>query len=171
MTQIFVRWTLISVKKNFHWSGSQKKLTLVNYSKKIDILLQNVNNAIICLKDEFFYSLYLFILCSYFFAKFYSKKQVQSLLLWEKICIRFSKTTRVRVKLIFLISGPPSSTPPQFNTSVAHRRATPFQPHKIPQFQTKKPSVLHNPLSSTPKTSQFNTPPQFHTKNPSVPEG
>ena len=59
--------------------------------------------------------------------------------------------------------------PPQFNTSVPHRWATPFQPPKslsstpkTPQFNTT-PSVPHQkPLSSTHS-------PQFHTKNPSVP--
>ena len=45
---------------------------------------------------------------------------------------------------------PLSSTPPQLNTSVPHKRIP-----KIPQFNTS--------LISTPKT------PQFHTKNPSVP--
>ena len=49
---------------------------------------------------------------------------------------------------------PISSTPPQFNTSVSHKRATPFQPPITPLFQTKNPSVQHTP--------------QFHTKNPSV---
>ena len=50
---------------------------------------------------------------------------------------------------------------PQFNTSFPHKRATPFQPPKS--------------LSSTPKNPQFHTkthqfhPPQFHTKDPSVP--
>ena len=38
---------------------------------------------------------------------------------------------------------PLSSTPPQFNTSVQHKRATPFQPPKS--------------LSSPPKTPQFTT--------------
>ena len=70
---------------------------------------------------------------------------------------------------------------PQFNTSFPHKRATPFQPPKSlsstpknpqfhtkthqfhpPQFHTKDPSVPHHkPLSSKP--------PQFYTKNPSVP--
>ena len=60
--------------------------------------------------------------------------------------------------------------PPQFNTSVPHKMATPFQHPKFlsstpkpPQFNTT-PSVPHQkPLSTTPK------PPQFNTKNPSVP--
>ena len=60
--------------------------------------------------------------------------------------------------------------PPQFNTSVPHKRATPFQPPKslsstlkTPQFN-KPPSVQHQkPLSFTPK------PPQFLTETPSVP--
>ena len=74
-------------------------------------------------------------------------------------------------------TGSPSVPhPPQFNTSVPHRRATPFQPQNPsvphqkplssthpPQFHSKNPSVQHTPLSSTPKT------PQFNTKNPSVP--
>ena len=58
---------------------------------------------------------------------------------------------------------PLSSTPPQFNTSVPHRKAAPFQllkslssTTKTPQFTTT-PSVPHQkPLSST-------NPPQFHT--------
>ena len=58
---------------------------------------------------------------------------------------------------------------PQFNTknpSVQHNplSSTP----KTPQFHTKNPSVQHNPLSSTPKTPEFHSP-QFHTQNPSVP--
>ena len=57
------------------------------------------------------------------------------------------------------MSLPQFLTPPQFNTSVPHKRATPFQPLKS--------------VGSTPKTPQINTPlsstlknPQFHTKNP-----
>ena len=85
--------------------------------------------------------------------------------------------------------GPPQF--PEFNTSVPHIRANPFQPPKSlsstpktpqfntspsvplqksltsthpPQFNNKNPSVpLQKSLSSTPKT------PQFNTKNPSVP--
>ena len=45
-----------------------------------------------------------------------------------------------------------------------------FSAPKIPQFNTKNPSVQHTPLSSTPKNPQFHTPlsstlktPQFHT--------
>ena len=48
-----------------------------------------------------------------------------------------------------------SSTPPQLNTSVPHKRATPFPPPN-PSFPRQRP------LSSTPKT------PQFHIKNPSL---
>ena len=49
--------------------------------------------------------------------------------------------------------------PPQFNTSVPLLDHT-FSAPKIPQFHTKNPSVQHqNPLSSTPKTPQFKTPP------------
>ena len=44
--------------------------------------------------------------------------------------------------------------PPQLNTSVPHKTATPFQPPK--------------PLGSTPKTPQFNTPFSSTSKN-SVP--
>ena len=69
------------------------------------------------------------------------------------------------------IKGVPlSSIPPEFNTSVPHKRANPFQAPKslsstpnTPQFHTKNPSVQHQkPLSSTLKN------PQFHTKIPSV---
>ena len=59
--------------------------------------------------------------------------------------------------------APLSSTPPQFNTSLQQKMATPFQSQKIPLF--------HTPLSSTPQTRQFNTPlsstskmPQFNTR-------
>ena len=53
---------------------------------------------------------------------------------------------------------PLSSTPPQFNTSVLHKKATRFPP--------QNPSVPHQkPLGSTPKTPHT---PQFHTKNSSV---
>ena len=71
-----------------------------------------------------------------------------------------------------------SSTHPQFNTSVPHKRATPFQPPKsliptpqTPQFNTENPAVPHRkPLGSTPKTPRFNPEtPQFNTKNPSNP--
>ena len=55
-----------------------------------------------------------------------------------------------------LSSTPLSSTPktPQFNT--------------IPSVPLQKPLSSTHPLSSTPKNPQFH-PPQFHTKNPSVP--
>ena len=98
-----------------------------------------------------------------------------------------------------MLTGSPSVPhPPQFNTSVPHKRATPFQPPKslsstlkTPQFNTFLSVQLQNPPSSiqkgqsfsAPKISQFNTKnpsvqhnpfsstpktPQFHTKNPSV---
>ena len=50
---------------------------------------------------------------------------------------------------------------PQFNTSVPHKDHT-FSAPEIPQFHTKTPQ-FHT------KTPQFNTPPQLHSKNPSVP--
>ena len=70
----------------------------------------------------------------------------------------------LRGTLIYILNRPP-----QFNTSVLHKRPFPFQPQKF--------------LSSTPKTPQFNKPPsvphekllssnpspQFHTEHPSVP--
>ena len=55
-----------------------------------------------------------------------------------------------------LIYGPLSSTPPQFNTPVQHKRSTPFQPPRIRQFNTEKPQ-FNTPLSSTSKNRQFDT--------------
>ena len=54
-----------------------------------------------------------------------------------------------------------SSTPPQFSTSVQHKRAISFQPQKSLSSTTKTPQ-FNTPISSTPKI------PQFHTLNPSV---
>ena len=63
---------------------------------------------------------------------------------------------------------PQFDTLPQFNTSVPHKDHT-FSAPKIPQFNSKNPSVQHPPLfhtpsvqhpkslSSTPKTPQLNT--------------
>ena len=52
--------------------------------------------------------------------------------------------------------GPLSSTPPQFKTSVPHKRTTSFQPQK--SLSSTHPSVPHRkPLGSTPKTPQFHT--------------
>ena len=58
--------------------------------------------------------------------------------------------------------------PPQFNTSVSHKRASSFQstkflsPPKTPQFTTPL-NYTPKPLISTPKT------PRFNIKNLSVP--
>ena len=75
--------------------------------------------------------------------------------------------TKSRIKAFLGSSSVPH--PPQFNTLVRQKRATPFQPQKslsstskTPQFHTKNPSVSHPPqfhthLGSTPP-SQFHTP-------------
>ena len=93
---------------------------------------------------------------------------------------------------------PPQFHTLQFKTSV-QKKGRSFSAPKIPQFNTKHPSVQHTPqfytplsstpkppqfytsLSSTPKIPQLNTtrsvphqnpsapPPQFHVKNLSVP--
>ena len=86
-----------------------------------------------------------------------------------------------------LTSGSPwVPHPPHFNTSVRHKRATPFQPSKYlsskpktPRFNTENPSVQHTPqfntpLSSTSKTPQFqkpisSTPKPLSSTHPSVP--
>ena len=73
------------------------------------------------------------------------------------------KNTSVVIRIILV---PISSTTPQFNTSLPHKRATLFQPRKslsatpkTLQFHTKNPSVPHQKrLSSTPRISQFQSP-------------
>ena len=69
---------------------------------------------------------------------------------------------------------PLSFTPPQFNTSVPHKRATSFQPRKslsstpkTPRFNTENSSVP-SPLSVSHRKPLRSTPPHFHTENPSV---
>ena len=85
------------------------------------------------------------------------------------------------------ISGPLSSTIPQFNLSVQHKRVIPFQHQKFLSSTPKPPQLntsrISTPkiLSSTRKNHQFNTTlsstaktPQFYTlvssitENPSV---
>ena len=76
--------------------------------------------------------------------------------------------------MLHLNSGPPQfhtplkSTSPQFNTSVQHKRTTPFKPQKSLRY-TPKTLQFNTPLNSTSKTPQFHTKiPKFHTKNPSI---
>ena len=57
------------------------------------------------------------------------------------------------------------SGPPQFNTSVPHKRTTPFQPRKS-LSSIPKTRQFHTLLSSTPKTPQFQTP--LSSTNPCV---
>ena len=71
--------------------------------------------------------------------------------------LRFSTcymgTIQGHFSLIFYLEEYPSDPhrPPQFNTSVPHKDQT-ISAQKIPQFNTKNPSVQHqNPLSSTQK--------------------
>ena len=65
-----------------------------------------------------------------------------------------------------LTSGSPwVPHPPHFNTSVRHKRATPFQPSKSP-VPKQKPLSSTPLLSSTPKTPQFHTPLSFTPKTP-----
>ena len=52
---------------------------------------------------------------------------------------------------VYLKRVPLSSTAPQLNTSVPHKRAIPFQPPKSLSSTLKTPSSTP-PLSSTPKT-------------------
>ena len=67
-----------------------------------------------------------------------------------------------------LYGSPSVPHPPQFNTSVPHKKITPFQPEN-PSVPHQKPLSSTHPLSSTSKTPQFHPPRQFHTENLSVP--
>ena len=74
--------------------------------------------------------------------------------------------------LMEFLGSPSAPHPPHFNTSVPHKRATPFQPqnssvpHQKPLSSTPKPPHFNTPLSFTPKTTRFHTKnPQFYTKN------
>ena len=71
-----------------------------------------------------------------------------------------------------LIYGPLSSTPPQFNTPVQHKRSTPFQPPESVSSTQKSRSSTHlsvqhqKTVSSIHKTLQINTP--ISSTHPSV---
>ena len=67
------------------------------------------------------------------------------------------------IVLLRLFLGPPQfhPTPPQFNTWVSHKRATPYQPPEPISYTPKTPQ-FNTSLSSTPRT------PQINTKTPSV---
>ena len=58
---------------------------------------------------------------------------------------------RLTVK-IFYEGSPSVPHPPQFNSSVPHKRVTPFQPPKSP-ISTPKTPQFHTPFSSTLKPS------------------
>ena len=87
----------------------------------------------------------------------------------------FQVTYLLRKLKNFRNNGSPSVPhPPQFNTSLQHKRAGPFQPPKSLRSTPNTP-LFNTHLSSIAKICQFHTKnpsvqhtPQFHTENPSV---